>query len=165
MYNGWRSAKRGLLLCILSLAGIPAHAVSVITVTEPWVRVAADGRSAEAYMQLRSSEGEAVVGVRSEDASEVVMLASGKARAPVKRIALPAGETVLLAPGKVRLGVGKLGKPLKQGDRIRFVLVVEAAGGATRVVPVNAEVRRRSPTDDHIGKHKHSQARRADTVG
>jgi copper(I)-binding protein len=108
MHNRWRSASRGFLVCLLSLALAPAHAVSVLTVTEPWVRVAPDGRSAEAYMQLRSSEGEAVVGVRSEDVSEVVMLGGGKARARTTRIALPPGEIVLLAPGKARLGVGKL---------------------------------------------------------
>ena len=131
----------------------------MLTVTEPWVRVAPDGRSAEVYMQLRSSQGEAVVGVRSDDVREVVMLGSGKARAPVTRIALPAGEIVLLAPGKARLGVGKLAQPLKLGDRVRFVLVVETAEGATREIPVDAEVRRRSPTDDHVGKHKHASAR------
>ena len=110
-------------------------------------------------MQLRSSEGETVVGVRSDDVGEVVMLARGKTRAAVTRIDLPAGEIVPLAPGQVRLGVGKLGKPLKLGDRVRFVLIVEAANGATREIPVNAEVRRRSPTDDHIGNHKHSRTR------
>jgi len=164
MHIGRRRASRGFLIGLLSLTVAPAHAVSVLTVTEPWVRVAPDGRSAEAYMQLRSSEGEAVVGVRSEDVSDVVMLGSGKARAQTTRIALPPGEIVLLAPGKVRLGVGKLPKLLKLGDRVRFVLIVEAAGGATREIPVNAEVRRRSPTDDHIGKHKHARIRDRDEV-
>jgi hypothetical protein len=44
------------------------------------------------------------------------------------------------------------------------VLIVEAAGGAMREIPVNAEVRRRSPTDDHIGKHKHAGIRDRDAL-
>ena len=86
-----------------------------------------------------------------------VMLADGKARAAVTRIVLPAGETVLLAPGKARLAIVKLKKPLKLGDRVNFVLTVEAADGKTREIPVNAEVRRRSPTDDHVGKREHAR--------
>jgi len=154
----WRAAMRGLPLCVLALAAFPAHAVSTFTVTEPWVRVAPDGRSAEAFMQLKSSDGETVVGVRSEDVGSITMLGSGHKRVPLTRIALPAGETVMLAPGKPRLGVGKLAKPLKLGDRVLFVLIVEAPDGATREIPVNAEVRRHSPTDDHIGKHAHAHA-------
>jgi len=37
------------------------------------------------------------------------------------------------------------------------VLVIEGADGGTREIPVNAEVRRRSPTDDHRVPHKHSR--------
>jgi len=149
---------RRFLLCALALGALSAHAVSTFAVTEPWVRVAPDGRSAEAFMQLKSSDGETVVGVRSEDVGSITMLGSGPKRTPVTRIPLPAGETVMLAPGKPRLGVGKLAKPLKLGDRVHFVLIVEAADGGTRDIPVDAEVRRHSPTDDHIGKHAHAHA-------
>ena len=159
--QAWRTAMRGVVLCALTLAVGPACAVSTFSVTEPWVRVGTDGRSAEAYMQLRSSEGDAVVGVRSDDASEVAMLADGKAPTPVTRITLPAGETVVLAPGKARLHIGKLRKPFRLGDRVNLVLIVEATDSRQREIPVSAEVRRRSPTDDHIGKHKHASARSA----
>jgi hypothetical protein len=70
------------MLCSLALAAFSAHAASVFTVPEPWVRVGIDSRSAEVYMLLRSSQGEAIVGVRSEDGTEITMLASGKARSP-----------------------------------------------------------------------------------
>ena len=156
---------RGLLLCALALGAAAAHAVSTFTITEPWVRVAADGRSAEAFMQLKSFDGETVVGVRSEDVGSITMLASGQKRTPVTRIALPAGDTVMLAPGRPRLGIGKRAKPLKLGDRVYFVLIVEAADGATREIPVNAELHRRSPTDDHIGRHKHHGAALASGLG
>ena len=156
MDNHRRTALRGLVLCAMALAVAPACAVSMFSVTEPWVRVGSDGRSAEVYMQLRSSTGETVTGVRSDDASEVAMLAEGKAPTPVTRIVLPAGETVMLAPGKARLRLGKLQKPFKLGDRVSLVLIVEAADRSKREIAVSAEVRRRSPTDDHIGKHKHA---------
>lgn len=149
---------RVLLACAAAF-GIPAsEAASVFLVTEPWVRVAPDGRSAEVFMELRSSDGAAVVGVRSEVAAGVTMRPAGAGRTTVTRIALPAGETVLLAPGAQRLAIPKLGKALKLGDRVPLVLVVEGPDGRTREIPVDAEVRRRSPSDDHRVPHKHSQS-------
>jgi copper(I)-binding protein len=148
---------RVLLACAAASGMLAAEAASVFVVTEPWVRVAPDGRSAEVYMQLRSSDGTAVVGARSDAAAGVTMLSPGAGRAIAARIALPPGETVLLAPGAQRLAIGKLGRALKQGDRVALVLIVEGADGTTREIPVDAEVRRRSPTDDHLVPHRHSQ--------
>jgi len=79
----------------------------------------------------------------------------------VTKIALPAGETVLLAPGAQRFAIAKLGKPLKLGDRVPLLLVVEGIDGGTQEIPVNAEVRRRSPTDEHRVPHKHSHSGQA----
>lgn len=136
---------------------LAAEAATVFAVTEPWVRVAPDGKSAEVFMQLRSSDGAAVVGVKSDVVTGVTMRPPGTGRATVARIVLPAGETVLLAPGAQRLAIPRLPKPLKLGDRVPLVLVVEGADGGTREIAVNAEVRRRSPTDDHRVPHKHSR--------
>jgi copper(I)-binding protein len=148
---------RVLLACAAAFGMLSAEAASVFAVTEPWVRVAPDGRSAEVFMQLRSSEGAAIVGVKSAVVTGVTMRPAGTGRATVARIALPAGETVLLAPGAQRLGIPKLGKPLKLGDRVALILVIEDAAGGTREIPVDAEVRRRSPTDDHRVPHKHAR--------
>jgi hypothetical protein len=153
----WRRGARLLLACAAAFGTLGAEAASVFVVTEPWVRTAPDGRSAEVFMQLRSSDGAAVVGVKSEAVTGITMRPAGTGRATVARIALPAGETVLLAPGAQRFAIPKLGKPLKLGDRVPLVLVVEDAAGGTREIPVNAEVRRRSPTDDHLSPHKHSR--------
>jgi copper(I)-binding protein len=152
--------RRGLhitLACAAAFGMSAALAASVFVVSEPWVRVAPDGRSAEVFMQLRSSDGAAVVGVKGEAVTGVTMRPPGTGRAAVARIELPAGKTVLLAPGEQRLAIPRLGKPLKQGDRVPFVLIVENADGSKREIAVDAEVRRHSPTEDHLGPHKHSQ--------
>ena len=153
----WRRGMRSLFACAAVFGVLSAEAVPVFVVTEPWVRVAPDGRSAEAFMELRSSDGAAVVAVKSEGVAGITMRPAGAGRATMAKLALPAGETVRLAPGAQRLVIAKLGKPLKLGDRVPFVLVVEGADGGTREIPVNAEVRRRSPTDDHRLPHKHSR--------
>jgi copper(I)-binding protein len=162
----WRRGACFLFACAAALGMVGAEGATVFAVTEPWVRVAPDGRSAEVFMQLRSSDGAAVVGVKSEVVAGITMRPAGTGRAPVERIVLPAGETVLLAPGAQRFAIPKLPKPLRLGDRVPLVLVVEGADGGTREIAVNAEVRRRSPTDDHRVPHRHSQdgAGRADVL-
>lgn len=154
----WQSGVRILVACAAVSGVLTAGAVPVFVVTEPWVRVAPDGRSAEAFMELKSSDAATIVGIKSEVVAGITMRPAGAGRATLTKIVLPAGETVLLAPGVQRFAIAKVGKPLKLGDRVPFVLVVEGADGGTREIPVNAEVRRRSPTDDHRVPHKHSHS-------
>lgn len=146
-----------LLLVALGLAIAPnsATAASVFAVQEPWVRVAPNGRSAEAFMRLRSSDGATIVAVRSEMVVDVAIRPPGNGGATVNAIPLPPGVTVELAPGAYRLVLPKLDRSLKLGDRVPLLLTVEAADGSRQEIPVNAEVRRRSPTDDHLRPHKH----------
>ena len=149
--NGWRRT----LACALTLALLPAHAESLFIVTEPWVRLAANARSAEAYMELRSTDGATLVGVRSEVTANIVMQLPGTTRAVAAAIALPANTLVKLAPGAYRLTLAVLEARLKLGDRVGLVLTIEALDGSRQEIPVSAEVRRRSPTDDHLHPHKH----------
>jgi len=146
----------GGLACGLWLALVPPAAAELFVVTEPWVRLAPDGRSAEGYMELRSSEGATLVAVRTDAASRVAMHPPGPARAPVAAIALPARTSVMLAPNGPRIALQRLARTLRLGDRVAFVLTIEAADGTRQEIPVNAEVRRRSPTDDHKRAHAHS---------
>src|SRR4029453_5607433 len=110
----------------LVLALVVTDAAALFIVTEPWVRVAPDARSAEAYMELRSTEGARLVEVRTEDATGVALLAPGARRAPVTQIPLAANTTVKLAPGAFRIVLPRLSRPLKLGDRVALVLVIEA---------------------------------------
>jgi periplasmic copper chaperone A len=138
----------------LALIVLPAGAASTFAVTEPWIRVAPNGRSAEGYMELRSSEGATLVGVGSDVAADIAILPGGTARASGK-IALPAGRTIKLVPGGPRITLTRLSRPLQLGDRVDLVLTVEAPYGKPREIPVNAEVRRHSPTEDHLHPHSH----------
>jgi copper(I)-binding protein len=143
------------LACGLALLLNPLDAAAIFIVTEPWVRLAPGARMAEGYMELVSTEGAALVAVRSDVTSEVAIRAPGTTRAPVGKIALPAGTTVKLAPGAYRIALARLNRPLKLGDRVGLVLTVEAADGSRQDVPVSAEVRLRSPYDDHRRGRRH----------
>ncbi len=106
-------------------------------------------------MELRSSEGAKIVGVRSDIAADIAMRPPRATHATVREIALPAGTTVMLAPGGFRFTLAKLTRSLKLGDRVLLVLTIEAADGSRREIPANAEVRRHSVTDDHKHGHTH----------
>jgi copper(I)-binding protein len=147
----WRCVVLGTLLA----AATGARAVAVVTVTEPWVRVAASGRSAEIYMELRSSEGARLVRVRSELIADVPMKGPGVTRATIDGIDLPPGKLVKLAAGGYRLALPALDRKLSLGDRVSLVLVVEAADGSRMEIPASAEVRLRSPAEDHKRGHAH----------
>jgi copper(I)-binding protein len=119
------------------------------------VRGAANARKAEAYMELVSSDGAALVGVRSTGAAGVELRAPGTKRVVVDRIELPKGAKVTLAPAAYRVALSGLAQPLRLGDRIPLVLVVVEADGSSHEYDVNAEVRHHSPTDDHRHGHAH----------
>jgi len=148
----WRRA----LACGLAIALIATtDAAAIFIVNEPWVRLSPNARSAEAYMQLRSTEGATLVEVRSDATANVEMRPPGTKRTSIREIKLPAGETVMLAPGMHRFVLASVNRPLKLGDRVAIVLTIEAVDGSRQEIPVNAEVRRRSPTDDHRRGHSH----------
>ncbi len=143
---------------LLALPLASASAAGLFIVNEPWVRPATAG-STDAYMNLRSSEGTTLVGVRCELAATVTMempdnARRGKFRA-VTHLALPGGETVRLAPGRAHIRLAAIRHALKLGDHVALVLTLEAADGTTQEIPVNAEVRHRSPTDDEMHAHGH----------
>ena len=148
--------------CCCTLAGAllaappSAVAVAVITVSDPWVRVAPNGKSAEAFMEIRSSEGATIVGVESDITLDVALQRPGPQRATADKIPLPAGIEVKLAPGAYRLLLPKLIRSLKLGDRVALNLIVEAPDGSRQAIAVNAEVRRRSAYDDHLRPHSHA---------
>lgn len=144
-----------VIAAVLAAAPIPVAAASVIAVTEPWVRVAPSARSAEAFMQIRSTDEARLVAVHAEVAPGATLRSPGAHPATVSEIRLPAGATVRLAPGAYRIALPALGGPLKAGDRVALVLTIEIADGSRQDIPVSAEVRRRSPTDDHRRGHRH----------
>lgn len=147
-------------ICFRALAGIfllastTAHAV--FTVNAPWVRPATDRTATDAYMLLTSTEGAILKEAKSPLATSVVIRTGGNAGRTLPQLALPAGVPVLLAPGEVRLVLRGLAHPLAVGERVPLLLTIEGADGSRVEIPVNAEVRLRSPIDDEKRAHQHT---------
>jgi periplasmic copper chaperone A len=141
-------------LAATALTLTSAHAHAVFVVTEPWVRPAGAAQSTEAYMELMSSDGATLVGVRSPVAASVAL---DGVRGSPPSLSLPAGATVALAPGKYRLTLRKLDSTLRLGDRVPLILIVRGATGVTQEIDVDAEVRLHSPTYDHNLPHTHAK--------
>lgn len=144
--------RAGLAGC-LALAIWAADAHAIFIVNQPWVRPAAQGRSAEVYMDLTSTEGAVLVGARSDLAVAVSIGAPGKSTGDVGRLRLPANAMIRLVPGGYRLVLSKLARPIKLGERVMLTLTIKADDGARQDIPVNAEVRLRSPLDDERRAH------------
>jgi copper(I)-binding protein len=153
---GWACALAAALL-ICTTAAMAGSGLFVVN--EPWIRPAPASAATDVYMNLRSSDGAALVGVRCDQSDTVSVEVPdsahrGKFRA-IERLPLPAGDTVRLAPGQAHLRLAGLRRAMKLGEHVALTLVLEAADGSTQEIPVNAEVRRRSPTDDEAHAHGH----------
>jgi len=133
-------------LIVLALAG-PAGAV--FQVTEPWVRPAAASASTEAYMELTSSSGATLIGVRSPVAARVSLVTGNKRQEPPFALDLPPSTAVPLAPSRTRFVLQQVVRPLKLGERVPLTLVLRNADGADQEIEVEVAVRRRSPAADH----------------
>ena len=87
--------RRNVRLCALAstlvLAGIAQTAHAVYAINLPWVRVAENATSAEAYMELQSSDGAALVAVRSDAAASITIRRPGKGIATVRSCRCPRG--------------------------------------------------------------------------
>ena len=143
-----------LLSLAAALAASPACAAAVIAVSEPWLRPAAKGASTEAFMEIVVSEAATLVDVRSPVAARIA-LASGKTRsAPPFALALTGGDPLRMESRGTHLVLTSVDRALKRGERVAFTLVLRYADGTMEDVPVDAEVRRRSPSADH-GVHRH----------
>lgn len=132
-----------------------ANAHAVFSVTEAWVRPAGAKAATEAYMHLSSSEGATIIAVRCAIAAEVSLVDPKGRPMKLAGLALPAGETVTLMPGTVRIALTRLAHSLHIAERVALVLVIRNVDGTTQEIAVDAEVRRRSPTDDHLRPQTH----------
>jgi hypothetical protein len=147
-------------ICFRALPGIlllaSTAAQAVFTVNAPWVRPTTVRTATDAYMRITSTEGAVLKEAKSPLATSVVIRIGGNAGRTLPQLALPAGVPVLLAPGEVRLVLRGLAHPLAVGERVPIVLTIEGADGSRQEIPVNAEVRLRSPIDDEKRAHQHT---------
>jgi periplasmic copper chaperone A len=154
--QGWRA---GALALLLGGALAPCDAHSVFSINEPWVRVAPDGRSAEVYMRITSSEGARLVSATSPAAKRIAIHAPGRGKGEAAEVALPAKQLVILARGQYRIELTGLARKPKLGDRIPMTIAVRGDDGSVQEIPLEAEVRLHSPTEDEGGpEHVHGRA-------
>jgi copper(I)-binding protein len=135
-----------------------AHAV--LSINEPWVRPAADGRTAEVFVKLRSSEDAVLASVDSFAARRIEMRGND-GRIAVKSIALPANAIVELKPGQAHLKLVGLHRRLKLGEHVPVTFIITSAGDLKQTVHIDAEVRKRSPSEDEMDAHGSNAAQGA----
>lgn len=136
----------------LALALGAGNASALFIVNQPWVVPAAKGHPTAAYMDLTSTDGAALVAVKS-DASASVSIRGPKRATTMARLALPAREMVRLAPNGYRLVLESITRPIKRGERVRLTLIIEAADGSRQEIGVDAEARFNSPLEDERRAH------------
>jgi len=141
------------LFLALALAFGVSEAQALFVINEPWVKVAADGRSAEAYMRLTSTEGAKLISAKSFAADRVVIRAPGRDRSAPREVVLPARQRVELAPGAYRIQLDGLTSKVELGTRIPLSLTIRNDDGRMQEISVEAEVRLHSPTEDESHPH------------
>ncbi|MEO6747218.1 MAG: copper chaperone PCu(A)C [Caldimonas sp.] len=147
-------AHLALLCWLLGCSIGVAHAL-MFSVTEPWVRATPDGRNAEMFMKLRSSDPATLVAIDSF-AARVTTILQGQERQPRQQVPLPANAEVEFKPGSLRIQLSGLVRPLKRGEHVPLTLFVRGADGTVQKTFVQAEVRKRSPTEDELDPRGHS---------
>jgi hypothetical protein len=104
-------------------------------------------------MVLTSTEDATLIGARSSFAARVDMM--GGATRPLSGLPLPAGKPVAFRPGAKHFTLSGVSRPLKLGDRVPLLLIIETAAGARSEIAVDAEVRNESPVDAELRAHRH----------
>lgn len=131
------------------------EAAAILVVSQPWVRLSPDQRSAEIYMELKSTDGAVLVGVASFAANVIGFKSPSQNQRAAREIALPANVVVQLAPAGFRITLSRFTKPPKLGDLVPIILKIRNADGTPQEISVNAEVRLRSALEDELHVHKH----------
>lgn len=140
-------------LCLLVLVPAASFA-AVISVNEPWLRPAAAGASTEAFMELAVSEDATLVDVRTPVATKIALMQGKERSSPPFALPLAARQPLSMEARGTRIALGRIERTLKRGERVPLTLVLRYADGTTQDVLVDAEVRSRSPSEDH-GHHRH----------
>jgi copper(I)-binding protein len=110
----------GVLAGAMLAAPFASLAVAVITVSDPWVRAAPDGKSAEPSWKFAARTERRSWARESDLGAKVPMQRPGTKPAAVDRIPLPAGTIVKLAPGAYRLLLPNAQSPAEAGrSRLR----------------------------------------------
>jgi periplasmic copper chaperone A len=151
-----RSTLVALAAWVLS-AGL---AQAQTTVSDAWVRgTVAQQKATGMFAQITSVQGAKLVAASSPVAGvveihEMSMDGNVMKMRAVPALPLPAGKAVELKPGGFHVMLMDLKQPLKAGDTVPVVLVVEASDGKRSNVDVKATVRALGANAGHEG-HDH----------
>jgi hypothetical protein len=134
------------LIALLTALGATSVYAADLEVSNAWVRGTVAGQKATgAFMDLKSTEGAAVVGAASNvgmtQVHEMTMDGGVMKMREIKKLDLPAGQTVSLKPGGYHVMLMDLKKPLTKGEVVPITLKVQGKDGKTTEVQVKAEVR------------------------
>ena len=136
-----------MLLAAAAVAPTTA-AVAQTTATHPWVRgTVAQQKATGLFVELTSAQGGRLVSASSPMATAVElhqMAMDGNVmtmRALPDGLPLPAGKPVALTPGGHHLMLMGLTQPLKAGDTVTVMLVIESADRQRETLEIKAPVR------------------------
>ena len=139
---------RKLALFFLSLIVMPiSHAADIAKVSDAWVRLPPPGAQvAAAYLTLESKQALSLSNVTSPAAEAVEIHTMSMHGGMMEMRQLPAleleaGKPVKLEPGGLHLMLINLKKPLKEGDKVQFVLNFKQGKGVAGAVGVQATVK------------------------
>ncbi len=147
------------LLLALVVSTIATTVCAQTTAADPWVRgTVAQQKATGLFVELTSAQGGRLVSASSPVATAVEvheMAMNGNVmtmRALPDGLALPAGKPVAFKPGGHHLMLLGLKQPLKAGDTVTVVLVIEGADKKRETLEIKAPVRAlgAAPTE-----HKH----------
>lgn len=138
--------SRRLAAAACALITLPALAQT--TVKDPWVRgTVAQQMATGAFMTITAKGGGTLVAATSPVAGVVEiheMTMDGttmKMRALPKGLDLPAGKAVELKPGGYHVMLMDLKAPLKTGESVDIILVVEGKDGKRETILLKAPVK------------------------
>jgi len=96
-------------------------------------------------------------GVTPPVTAAIAILAPGTGKRDVREVDLPARQLVSFERGRYRIRLGGLARKPSLGDRIPLTIVLRGDDGHVQEVPLDAEVRLHSPTEDE-GRPHHKHA-------
>ncbi|MDO8904237.1 MAG: copper chaperone PCu(A)C [Hydrogenophaga sp.] len=154
-------------MLIATLLAVTANAwaqgAATVTVKDAWVRATvAQQKATGAFMQLTAKADTKVVEASSSIAGvveihEMAMEKDVMRMRAMPALDLPAGKTVELKPGGYHVMLMDLKGPVKEGDVVSLLLVLEGKDGQRETLEVKAPVRalnaKTAKGDGHGGGH------------
>jgi periplasmic copper chaperone A len=135
-----RTPATFIALCLATFSIAAAATAPVLTAADAWIRVTPGSDVAAAYLTLTNSGSTPVnvIGVRSSAAGmamihQTQLLGTQSTMRPQTRLTLAPGQTLHFAPGGLHVMLHMLTHPLKPGDEVPLVLLLEG-GGTLEVV-------------------------------